>query len=123
LKSSTAVGGSAGAPFGPSTPDAGRSKRSAALRSSFNVPSSFRISTTPGRIFGCAGTVRVRRVRKASSRVAGSLGASPSTSAGLQTASGLLTSSRAAIVKRSPMSVPGRGKNTGKNGARTAAPL
>jgi len=38
LKSSTALGGSAGAPFGPSSPDAARSSRSVVFTASFNVP-------------------------------------------------------------------------------------
>jgi hypothetical protein len=93
LKSSIAVGGSAGAPFGPSSPDAGRSTRSADATASFSVPSWSATSTTPGVSFGCAGTVRVSRARKPSRRVAGSLGRWPA-SAGLQSVIGFTTSSR-----------------------------
>jgi hypothetical protein len=93
------------------------------LTASFTVPSAFVIAITPGSSFGCFGTVRVRRARNASRRVAGSSGSWPSTVAGLQTESGLVTSSRASVAKRSPTSAPRRGTNAGRNGARTAAPL
>jgi hypothetical protein len=93
------------------------------LTASFSVPSPFAISTTPGWILGCFGTVRVRRARKAARRVAGSSGSFPSTMAGLQTETGFVTSRRTADANRSATSVPRRGTNAGKNGARTAAPL
>jgi len=63
LKSSTAVGGSWGAPFGPSFPDEGRNTRSALRTTSFSVPSWFATSTSTTVGFGCAGTVRVSRAR------------------------------------------------------------
>jgi hypothetical protein len=125
LKSSTSVGGNAGAPFGPSRPDAARSTRSVFFTSSFSVPIWSRTVTTPGTIFGWAGDVRVTRARKASRRVAGSVGAPFPTSAGLQTAIGFTTSTSGAPVasKRSRTIVPGRGTNAGTNAAFTGAPL
>jgi hypothetical protein len=122
VKSRTSVGGSAGAPFGPSKPDAGRNRCCTDPTASVNVPSVLVTSTGPGVIFGCGGLVRVRFTLNASRRIACSTRGRPSTSAGLQSARGFVTSSFPPESNRSPTSVPGRGTNDGRNFARTGPP-
>jgi len=122
VKSRTSVGGNAGAPFGPSNPDAGRNRCCTDPTARVSVPSALVTSTRPGAIFGCGGFVLVRFTLNASRRIACSTRGRPFTSAGLQSARGFVTSSLLPGSNRSATSVPGRGTNDGRNFARTGAP-